>query len=128
MADLTRSRRPLGELQSFVAVAVGVAVVNWSAALVLRWDCPLRTATGIMCPGCGATHALAAIVDGDLDLAFRSNALVLLLPLLAVAVSIGPESVRNRLRGEGLARYLLLLLTLFFVVRNLPGFSFLSLR
>ncbi|MDE3154941.1 MAG: DUF2752 domain-containing protein [Acidobacteriota bacterium] len=35
--------------------------------------CPLRAATGIPCPTCGATHAFAALVDGHLAASFWFN-------------------------------------------------------
>lgn len=43
--------------------------------------CPIHQAFGILCPGCGATRALAALLRGHLREALRLNALfVLLLP------------------------------------------------
>jgi len=45
--------------------------------------CPIYRYTGLLCPGCGATRALAALLHGHLAEAFHHNALLmLLLPLL----------------------------------------------
>jgi hypothetical protein len=45
--------------------------------------CPFHELTGLLCPGCGATRALAAMVHGQVADAFRLNALVMaLLPVL----------------------------------------------
>ncbi len=41
--------------------------------------CPIHRYTGLLCPGCGATRALAALLHGDLARAWHSNALLLLL-------------------------------------------------
>ncbi len=58
--------------------------------------CPVHQYFGILCPGCGATRALAALLHGDLTGAARLNApFVLLLPaMLAGAV----ESYRRAVK------------------------------
>jgi hypothetical protein len=49
-------------------------------------DCPLKTATGLDCPGCGMTRALRAVAHGDLGVAADQNVLlVIALPVLLVA-------------------------------------------
>jgi hypothetical protein len=48
--------------------------------------CPIYAYTRVLCPGCGATRALAAVLRGNLAAAWQYNALfVCLLPLLLVA-------------------------------------------
>ena len=42
-------------------------------------SCPLHACTGLLCPGCGATRALAALVHGNLVQALVLNPLVILL-------------------------------------------------
>ncbi len=50
--------------------------------------CPIRQHLGILCPGCGATRALAALLHGDLLQALRLNPLTtLLLPLALLYVA-----------------------------------------
>lgn len=47
--------------------------------------CPIWQYTGLLCPGCGATRAAAALVHGHFGEAIQSNGLfVSLLPVLAV--------------------------------------------
>jgi hypothetical protein len=47
--------------------------------------CPFFEATGLLCPGCGGTRALAALLRGDFAGAWRLNALVVaLLPFAAM--------------------------------------------
>lgn len=54
------------------------------AAFYLRFGCPLRTLTGIACPGCGMTRALRALLRLDAAEALRMHPLVCLLPAAAV--------------------------------------------
>ncbi len=54
--------------------------------------CLFHDATGLLCPGCGATRALAALLHGHLAEAFHLNALIVaLLPaaLLYLAFGVG---------------------------------------
>ena len=49
--------------------------------------CPIRTVFGIRCPGCGMTHALVALLRGDIRRAVRFNPFVLVLvPLLTLGM------------------------------------------
>jgi Protein of unknown function (DUF2752) len=60
--------------------------------------CWLYQTTGIKCPGCGATRALHALLNGDLQTAWRQNPLfVALLPL---AVWLGLRAVRGGWTGR----------------------------
>ncbi|GEM_PF-559358 len=46
--------------------------------------CPIHEWFGVLCPGCGGTHALAALAVGDWREAWRDNALVTLSAVFAV--------------------------------------------
>lgn len=51
--------------------------------------CPFHTLLGILCPGCGATRALAALLAGRWAEAARQNPLVVALaPALAVGAAL----------------------------------------
>jgi Protein of unknown function (DUF2752) len=58
--------------------------------------CPIHQYFGILCPGCGATRALAALLHGRVSEALRLNALFVL--LLPVALAGAAESYRRALR------------------------------
>ena len=36
-------------------------------------SCPVHTATGLFCPGCGMTRSIVALFNGDILLSLRSN-------------------------------------------------------
>ena len=86
------------------------------AAAAVWWQpgCPLRSATGLKCPGCGAGRAVAALATGEWRAALYWNALLWpVLVLLGIAAFHQPWRWQAwlGLGGLGLA---------FGVVRNLP--------
>ena len=64
------------------------------------WTCPILSATGIPCPGCGLTRATLELVRGDFVGSFQTHAFApvflfaMILILLAIAL---PEVQRNNL-------------------------------
>lgn len=47
--------------------------------------CVFRKLTGYQCPGCGMTHAMLALWDGDFDAALQYNALsITVLPIICL--------------------------------------------
>ncbi len=55
--------------------------------------CPIHYYTGLLCPGCGATRALAALTHLHLAEAWRLNPLLFLLLPLAVLYCIRPRKL-----------------------------------
>ncbi len=89
--------------------------------------CPIHQYLGILCPGCGATRALAALLHGHLIEALRLNALFVL--LLPAALAGALESYRRALRPETFRwpqppatalHAILVAAAIFTVARNLP--------
>ncbi|MDI6103446.1 DUF2752 domain-containing protein [Actinoplanes sp. NEAU-A12] len=75
---------------AFGALAAVGAVV-WptvTASTGLGLPCPLRTMTGVPCPGCGLTTAAVALVRGQFDTALHANPLIF--GLAALTVAAGP--------------------------------------
>jgi|ERR1044072_328425 hypothetical protein len=84
LASLLRDRRfSLGVMGVAAAQVVGVATG------VGGWPCPLKSALGIPCPGCGLTRASVSLLRGDFAAAFSAHAFapVLLVGLAALAVA-----------------------------------------
>jgi hypothetical protein len=88
-----RSRLPVWAGPAALA-AFGATVVTFLAVVDpqtrAEWSpgCPFRSATGLDCPGCGATRAMYALVNGDVATAANHNVLLLAaLPFLAWAYS-----------------------------------------
>ncbi len=98
--------------------------------------CPVYLLTGFYCPGCGASRALRSLLHLQFYQAFRYNpALVLLLPFmiwyiaarLIDYVRTGGNHVDGRLSIR-LLWWVLALLILYGIARNLPFFPFNLLR
>ena len=82
--------------------------------------CPIHQAFGVLCPGCGGTRALLAVLHGDLRGAWQLNPLLLALApfFLLYAASTLHRGVAPRLPTSALS--ILLVLTLAFTIaRNL---------
>jgi len=98
--------------------------------------CPLKVATGLDCPFCGGLRATHDLLVGDVAASFDQNVLVPLLAVLVVVLVGGSWLRRGRGPGPLLARPMTLptrvvvpvvaLLTVFTVVRNIPGVPFLG--
>ncbi len=102
--------------------------------LVRPHQCIFSQATGLLCPACGGTRAIGHLLNGNLQLAFKSNALaVFSLPAILYGTVVAFRLVFDRRYGPSdikISPYWLwsipLLVILFWVARNLPFFSFLS--
>ena len=112
-------------------IAIGCLCAT-SKTLVL--PCYFRTLTGLYCPGCGSGHAVAATLRGHLWEAFRWNPMVYLLGIPSLVILIH-EYVRivfdvRRLKPIILPVWLVysvtVLLIAFWILRNIPFFSFLA--
>ena len=87
--------------QAHLALAAVVSALGASAALLFNFppetngfypQCPFHALTGLLCPGCGATRALAALTHGHfVDAVHLNGLIILLLPLLALYGAIEYE-------------------------------------
>lgn len=91
--------------------------------------CLFHLATGLHCPGCGATRALHALTHGDWREALRMNLLIVLaLPLLAIVFTL---ELWNPMRGRrhishlpAVTWTLLVIVIAYGILRNLPWWPF----
>jgi hypothetical protein len=94
--------------------------------------CLFHSLTGLNCPGCGMTRALYALLHGNFRLALKDNAFFVL--TCAALILAGVRFFWQKANGRPVtfivpAKILWLFLTtafVFAVIRNLPGFEWLS--
>jgi len=112
-------------------MAAIVVLLAAACAMLLRFppteytfypECPIHHFFGILCPGCGTTRALAALLHGHIAEALRFNALTTLLTPVALLWALLSYLLRRRLtQPPPAAIYTLLACALLFTVaRNLP--------
>lgn len=97
LASLLRDRRVSLGVTGVAAVQVACVATG-----IGGWPCPLKSALGIPCPGCGLTRASVALLRGEFATAFGLHAFapVLLLGLAAFAVAgFLPAAQRDRFAG-----------------------------
>lgn len=91
--------------------------------------CFFHKVTGLYCPGCGITRMILSLVKGDYYQAFRYNPLLfLLLPLflfLILNYFLGYRLLKKEMQ-EKIYIFIIILLILFGVLRNIPFFSYLK--
>ncbi|MGD0411569.1 MAG: DUF2752 domain-containing protein [Verrucomicrobiota bacterium] len=115
------------------AAAAGTAVLFFfdPARCAIYPVCPWHTLTGWECPGCGALRAIHQLTHGNWAAAWRLNPLTV--ALLPVAGWLGLREGVWQVYGKkwpGLVTRpcfgwaLVVILVLFGIVRNLPGFHF----
>jgi len=112
-------------------MAATVVLLAAGCAMLLRFppteytfypECPIHHFFGILCPGCGTTRALAALLHGHIAEALAFNALTTLLAPVALLWTLLSYLLRRCLtQPPPAAIYTLLACALLFTVaRNLP--------
>lgn len=127
-------RRLAGPAAVAVATVAGLAFVNQVDPNQAGHYpvCPFLSLTGLFCPGCGTLRALHALTHGDLSTGFARNPLTMLtVPfLLVVWLAWAVRELRGRGRATLAPAWLLYCLAAaqvtFWVLRNLPGFTWLA--
>jgi Protein of unknown function (DUF2752) len=83
--------------------------------------CPFHALTGLLCPVCGFTRALAALVAGRWQEAVHANPLVAIgAPVLAFRI-LWAEKPGHTVIPAAAMRYILAIAFAFTIVRNLVG-------
>lgn len=116
-------RVALGRLLTVVlAMGAVVAFLRWfpPGQFTFYPACPFHALTGYLCPGCGATRALAELAAGRWTESLRLNALVAIgAPLLATRIlwtGFKPDKIAIPLSN---VPYLLGSAALFTILRNI---------
>lgn len=112
------------------AGALLAGAVGTSGSRIL---CPFRLATGLDCPFCGGTRATHVFLNGDIARAFDHNVLVaalvpvvLLIGLLLLWRGVIGRSWRIPMPSHSVWIALGTVALIFWVLRNLPMFSWLG--
>lgn len=89
--------------------------------------CPIKTLTGLDCPGCGITRMFVALSHGHIYQAFRYNPLVFIeLPILIILILLYKFNKKSRKVVNILFVILLVITIVYGVLRNIPMFYFLA--
>ncbi len=76
---------------------LGLLYTLWIFATGIYIPCPFRLATGFKCPGCGISHAIIALVHGNISEAWTQNPFILCIGpfLLAYALYRAGKYVKD---------------------------------
>ncbi|MDO4574494.1 MAG: DUF2752 domain-containing protein [Planctomycetia bacterium] len=97
-------------------------------------QCPFHFLTGLYCPGCGSTRSLHYLLQGDVATSFRYQPLMF--PTLLILAVLYAQQALLALFGKTftlpgarlLGQIVLIVVVVYFVLRNLPLACFDSLR
>jgi hypothetical protein len=116
---------------SLLLAGAGAAHLALNAVGLPGWVCPILSATGVPCPGCGLTTAILELLKGDIAGSLRTHAfapVILAALTLMLFALILPMDARQRLAAgmakvetrTGLTAWVMLTLFLYWGAR-LPG-------
>ena len=117
-ANVSRAAAPL----IFISVAAALLLFLPPTRYGFYPQCPIYRSFHLLCPGCGTTRALAALLRGHLREAIHLNALTTL--LFPIAIAYAAQSYRSHLRREPIrwpqippaAIYAMLCVTIIFTI------------
>jgi len=82
--------------------------------------CLFYHCTGLYCPGCGNTRALSALLHGNIVESLKKNVLFIPGVMTVILAVVYPKITLNRV----FAWSLLVIVLLFFILRNIPYYPF----
>jgi len=121
-------------------IIIGVLAFFGMLALYIFWNpsetnmfpkCPVYATTGIYCPGCGSQRAAHKILNGNIIEGIGHNYMIVLLAM--VLLYQGFIYVMNEMLGKNITNLLhkskvtfsiLIIVVLFWVLRNIDKFPF----
>lgn len=114
-------------------IGIGILYLIWVRITDLRVPCVYYLMTDKYCPGCGITRMIVALSKLDFKAAFHSNALALMfLPFFCVILlQKAVQYIKNGKCEDTLWMKMLyiiafVLMVIFWILRNLDAFSFLT--
>ena len=114
-----------------IICATGILYYTWLKLTGIGIPCIIHLITGLYCPGCGNTHFVIDILNLNFKKAFRDNAAsAILLPVwLLYLIIIFIKKIINPNAKLFLFNIIIfiscIILILFGIIRNIPGFEFL---
>ena len=99
---------------------------------VLFPKCPFNLITGLLCPGCGSQRALFNVLHGNIVAAAKCNSLLVIgiAATLSYAAYCGVKLIFNlensnyTLSSGLLLKVAVVIVVLFWTLRNIPGYPF----
>jgi hypothetical protein len=122
-SSLLESRR-----EGLIIFGASALHLGLSLAGLPAWNCPIRAVTGLPCPGCGITHAIFQLSQGDIIASLQTHAFapIFILAFMVMFTTLPlPEKyrkefvlvIRNMEVRSGFTSYLLLTLILYWCIR-----------
>lgn len=121
-------------------IIIGVLALFGMLALYIFWNpsetnmfpkCPVYAITGIYCPGCGSQRAAHKILNGNIIEGVRHNYMILLLAMVLlyqgfmyVVNDMLGKNITNLLHKSKVTFSILIIVILFWVLRNIDIFPF----
>ncbi len=97
---------------------------------IIHFKCIFKHLFGIYCTGCGTTRMVKAIIDLEFYRAFRYNPFIFILSILGLIyliymIIIYIKKGKIKLPSFRVVIIIIILLFVYMLLRNLPGFEFL---
>ena len=89
----------------------------WTVLFLLGWDCPIAYLIGGICPACGSTRAILALLQGDFNAYLHYQPMALPL-IVAVGLCLHLHIIKNPFKGIVATGVALILLTNIFLYVN----------